>query len=376
MKKWSQNGNHFSLEDITTHIEELPVGVYTLNRGMFGFYLEKLEDKFEFEYKLYGLETGLIHRVKKTWDTQNKNLGVLLNGIKGTGKTVTAKVISNNANLPVILVNNNPEGGGIPDFLTKIEQDVVVFIDEYEKIFGEEADLLTVMDGVLNSDYRRLFLLTTNKTYINDNLLQRPSRIRYYKTFKDLTPAVITEIVDDLLINKEFRDETISAIANLEIITIDIVKAVVDEVNIHNESPKVFLDVFNVKKIANRFTVFSQTIDDKNVVIEKLFKQGIKVSPRQFNPDSVGDSFYVDDNYIGEIDEVLDFDTIIIKEEVEVEVQGEAKAGLTPTGKKRRKPRPTVSTQYVSRTYRIAPYDSLHINFAFGQRPIHSAIMI
>ena len=376
MKKWSQSGNHFSLDDVTSHIDALPVGVYTLSKGMFGFYLEKLEDKFEFEYKLYGLETNLINRVKKTWDTQNKNLGVLLNGIKGTGKTVTAKVIANQSNLPVILVTNNPESGGIPEFLSTIEQDVVVFIDEYEKIFGEEADLLTVMDGVLNSEFRRLFLLTTNKTYINDNLLQRPSRIRYYKTFKDLTPAVICEIVDDLLIHKQFRDETISAISNLEIITIDIVKAVVDEVNIHSESPKAFLDVFNVKKIAGRFTVFLQTTDEKDVVHEKLIKQGVKISPRQFNPDCVDDSFYVDDNYLGEIVEVLDFDTVIVKEQIEVETPGEEKPGLTPTGKKRRKPRSTVSTQYVNRVYRVAPYDSLHMNFAFGQRVAHSSIMI
>ena len=93
---------------------------------MFGFYLTKIEDQFEFSHKLYGLETSLIDRIVRTWDGTNKNLGVLLNGLKGTGKTVTSKVICNTVQLPVILINMNPEGGGIPEFLNEIEGSGIV----------------------------------------------------------------------------------------------------------------------------------------------------------------------------------------------------------------------------------------------------------
>lgn len=313
MKKWSQDGINFSIGDITKQIKELPVAVYTLNRSMFGFYLTKIEDQFEFSHKLYGLETSLIDRIVRTWDGTNKNLGVLLNGLKGTGKTVTSKVICNTVQLPVILINMNPEGGGIPEFLNEIEQDVIVFIDEYEKIFGADAELLTVMDGVLTSEYRKLFLLTTNNTHINENLLQRPSRIRYHKTFKDLAPSVIEEIVDDTLENKKFRQDLISAISNLEVITIDVVKSLIEEVNLHNESPSEFMDVFNVRKITGKYTVYKQTIDSNGTVKEEVLKQGIKIYPREFDEDRIGSYFEADNDYLGRITEVLNFDTIVVK---------------------------------------------------------------
>jgi Cdc6-like AAA superfamily ATPase len=310
---WNQDGNNFTLGETTKHIKELPAGVYVLNKSMFGFYLDRIEEKFEFGHKLYGLETSLIERVIKTWNSTNKNLGVLLNGLKGTGKTVTAKVICNRLNLPVILVNENPDGGGIPDYLNEIEQDVIVMMDEYEKVFGEDSELLTVMDGVLTSSSRKLFMLTTNNTYINENLLQRPSRIRYQKTFKDLSPEIIEEIVDDLLKYKKHKGELLSAISNLEVITIDVVKSIIEEVNIHNESPSVFMDVFNVKKITGKYTVTKLTETKGGEVIEEVLHKGIRIYPREFDEDSVGRYFEAEGDYLGRIIRVMDTDVIAVK---------------------------------------------------------------
>lgn len=354
MKKWNRSGNHFSIGDVTNQIEALPPGVYALNQSMFGFYLERIEDKFEFSHKLYGLETRLIDRVVKTWTETDRNLGILLNGLKGTGKTVSAKVICNQLNLPVILVNMNPEGGGIPEFLNEIQQEVVVLIDEYEKIFGEDAELLTVMDGVLTGTSRKLFLLTTNKTYINDNMLQRPSRIRYFKTFKDLSPAVIEEIVDDTLINRKFKHDVISTISNLEIITIDIVKSIIEEVNLHNESPNEFMDVFNVKKITGKYTIYQVEKDENGKPVETELFKGVKLYPREFDEDRVGSSLQIGDHYFGCIEEVLSFDTIVVKpygtEEEEVP---------TLRGKKRK---PKVQKPI---TLRIETYDSINSSYKY-----------
>ena len=76
--------------------------------------------------------------------------------------------------------------------------------------------MLSIMDGATNSEHRRVFLLTTNSLYINDNLLQRPGRIRYLKTFKDLTPEIIEEIVDDFLIYKEIPESDVFVLTNSE----------------------------------------------------------------------------------------------------------------------------------------------------------------
>lgn len=338
VKKWNQDGQTYSLSDNSKQISALPVGVYVMNKSIFGYYLERIEDKFEFGHKLYGLETELIERVIRTWNSTNKNLGVLLNGLKGTGKTVTSKVICNRLNLPVILINQNPEGGGIPDFLNQIEQDVIILMDEYEKVFGEESDLLTLMDGVLTAGSRKLFMLTTNNTYINDNLLQRPSRIRYSKTFKDLSPETIAEIVDDVLIHKQFRSEVISAISGLEVITIDVVKSVIEEVNIHEEPPSAFMDIFNVRKITGRHTVVKLTDDKEGNVTEAVLHKGVKIWPREFDEERIGSYFEVDGDTIGEIKEIMDFDTARIK------------------------PNKKNSKDII---IRIEKYDSLHRNFKY-----------
>ncbi len=73
-KKWNQDGKTYSIRDNSRQISSLPVGVYILGKSLGRFYLEKIEDKFEFSHKLYGLETGLIERVIKTWNSTNKNM--------------------------------------------------------------------------------------------------------------------------------------------------------------------------------------------------------------------------------------------------------------------------------------------------------------
>lgn len=355
MKKWKEDGNVYTIGDTSKQRDSLPVAIYTLNKSMFGFYLEKIEDSFEFNHKLYGLERSLINRVVKTWTSTNKNLGVLLNGLKGTGKTVTSKVICNELKMPVILIGENPDGGGIPEFLSEIDQDVIVFIDEYEKVFGQEADLLTVMDGVLSTTSRKLFLLTTNNTYINDNLLQRPSRIRYHKTFKDLGPDVIEEIVDDVLINREFKEAVITAISNLEVITIDVVKSIIEEVNIHNEHPKVFMDIFNARKITGKYSVYVLSKDANGQPIETQLAKGVKLWPRKIDEESVGSSIQIEGDYFGEILEVVSFDTIVVQPYGNEEDE-------TPKRGKGKKAQPVKPEKM---TLRIETYDSIHANYRY-----------
>lgn len=257
--KWQEVGNRFDVGSVASMKDQLPVGIYSLEMDSRtgALFLEKLQDNFEFNYKMYGIQNNFIKRVLTTYYNTKGNLGILLNGIKGTGKSVTAKTICNEMGLPVILINKG--FGGVPDFINQIQQDVVIFVDEFEKVFNKEEEngsLLTVMDGVLDNGSRRLFLLTTNHLRVNENLLQRPGRIRYLKTFVDLDKETIEMIVDDCLIYPEHREETIKFISKLELITVDIVKAVISEVNIHNESPEAFKDVFNVEEKDDKYNIY------------------------------------------------------------------------------------------------------------------------
>lgn len=305
-KVWNDEDNRLYLSHPSKEFDELENAIYTIGVDAFGrFYLTKTSDGFTFDYKIYGLETKLVERVLKTYQSTKANLGILLNGLKGTGKTVSSKIIASKLNQPIILVDTKYDG--VQFFLNSITQNITIFIDEYEKVFGETTSMLTIMDGALNSTYRRVFLLTTNELYIDKNLIQRPGRIRYLKKFEDLNPEIVTEIVNDILEYPEFKNECITFISNLETITVDIVKAVINEVNIHAEGPSAFEDIFNVKKLTGKYNI---SIREENGAMEEL-ASGANIYPRPtFSDNHIGRQFEIDNQAIGIISKVLNWTSI------------------------------------------------------------------
>jgi hypothetical protein len=303
---WSDEGGHLYLTSPSKEHKKLDNAVYTVGLDGFGrFYLAKVSDNFDFGHKIYGLERNLVNRVIKTYNaTKGGNLGVLLNGLKGTGKTVTSKIISNELNQPTILVAMNRDSIG--SFINEIPQDITVFVDEYEKIFGDSSSLLTIMDGAFNSIHRRVFIMTTNKLYVDENMIQRPGRIRYLKKFDNLSPEVVEEIVDDVLVHKHFKKECIDFVSNLETITVDIVKAVITEVNIHEEAPSAFQDVFNVKKLKGKYNVM---LREKDGIFTEVAKS-VNIYPKpNYDDDMINHRFEIENNTIGTISRVINWTT-------------------------------------------------------------------
>ena len=250
-KVWMNTGNSYSQIDPNFEVTQaLPVGVYNLELTMFGWKLFKFADNFVFPYKLYSLENEFVDHVLKTYENTIGNLGILLNGTKGTGKTVTAKVLANRFNLPVIVLKSmGDRNQSMIEYLSSLNCDCVLFMDEFEKNFKEEdSTVLQIMDGVYNSNHRKIFLLTTNNMHINENLVGRPSRIRYVKHFGNLSMDTVNEYLDDALKCEEAREEILEYIDSLTISTIDILKTIVNEVNIHGmEGLRRAKNYFNVQ---------------------------------------------------------------------------------------------------------------------------------
>lgn len=255
---WLQDGNVFSQGSATTvsHPEGLPKGIYEVKVSMTGFYLSKIAESFTFDYKLYGLNQKFIDYVLRTYENTTGNLGVLLDGIKGTGKTVVAKELCNRLQLPVVLVQSmgsDTNSKLIKYLSTSIDFDCIFFFDEYEKEFKNSSDVLSFMDGTYNSIYRRVFLLTTNELNVDPNLLGRPSRIRYKKSFSNLSEEVTREILNDILEDKTAIEKVIELTHSMNIITIDLIKAIATEINIHGvEALSDIKETFNIE--FSRFT--------------------------------------------------------------------------------------------------------------------------
>lgn len=249
--KWIKQGGNYKIVPSSITVEDqIPVAVYNIDQNpMSGeFSLNYVADKFEFGFEVLGLETKFIDHVLKSYENTSGNFGILLNGVKGTGKSCTAKILANKLNKPVILIDTAYKG--IDSFLAGLNFECVLFFDEFEKNFHPKSDvnILTIMDGVYNCCARKVFILTTNELRINDCLLSRPSRIRYKKEFTNISLEVINYLLDKFLQDQSVREELFTYVTNLAVCSVDIIKALITELNIHGKEEFGYIkDIFNVK---------------------------------------------------------------------------------------------------------------------------------
>lgn len=169
------------------------------------------------EIKIYGQHLDKVKKVLNSMDKMNRNLGVILSGDKGIGKSLFSKCLGLKARkkgIPVILVNEYHEG--IANFLEEIEQTVMILFDEYDKTFDEkkhncQAEMLSLFDGV--SAGKKLFVITCNEIQsLSQYLINRPGRFHYHFRFLYPTADEIRDYMEDKL-DKQYYDEIENVIA-------------------------------------------------------------------------------------------------------------------------------------------------------------------
>lgn len=184
-------------------LDKLPEGVYSFTAKekqtglMLGF---TPIDDFKIPENIVGQDKQL-NRIISTYTRLGKQMGVLLSGISGAGKTVLAKRVAmaciEKGNMPVIIVTAKTVEY-LPIMMEMLNTDAVIFLDEFEKMFDKperQNYLLTLLDGVL--DHKHLFIFTCNDaSKINEYMLQRPSRIRYHFRFDRVPKEIAHEIIE------------------------------------------------------------------------------------------------------------------------------------------------------------------------------------
>ncbi|MBO7451701.1 MAG: AAA family ATPase [Clostridiales bacterium] len=269
---WINTGSSYRrMEGDIVNIPTVPPGIYEVQLDLSGWSLQRTADSFVFPYKVYHLQREFLDHVKNTYKALNGNIGVLFNGTRGTGKSVSAKILANELNLPVIIVKSMGDNNdGQISYLSSFNFDCIFFFDEFEKQFNErDCSILQFMDGVYTSEYRRIFLLTTNDLTVNENLLSRPSRIRYVREFGNLEKEIVDEYLEDNLKDKSFKKELMDYVDTLTISTIDILKSIVEEVNIHGMEQ--FLKIkksFNVSTAVYNYRVIRGYINTS--IVDKV----------------------------------------------------------------------------------------------------------
>lgn len=238
--------------------KELPIGTYEVCFSkMTGFFLTSHNDLEINEEKIYGSSPEKVEKVLKGFQTVSRNFGVILSGRKGIGKSLFARQLATRAkeyNLPIILVTNYIPG--IADFISSIEQEVIVLFDEFEKTFGETDDckpqeeMLPLFDGIDNG--KKLFIITCNEIHkLNSYLINRPGRFHYHFVLGNPNPDEIKEYMTDKL-KPEYHyliKKLIGFSINVDL-TYDVLRAIAFELNMGYSFEETLMDL-NISKEGN-----------------------------------------------------------------------------------------------------------------------------
>lgn len=268
-------------DSIAIHKDFKPGHVYILDFDSKGIPYLRKGGSLQLPGKLYDNSEDFRTQVLTTLQCKSakNNVGVLLEGYKGMGKSIDAKLLAMESNLPIIMiVNKIQKDFEFVSFLNAISQNHVLFIDEFEKIF-ERVDskddpyhsqevFLSMLDGAVSTSFKRLTILTTNDE-IGDKFINRPSRIRYYKKYAFLDEGIYRRIIDDLLINKEYQAD-LEEHLDLPSSTIDLLTTIIEEVNIQNRPYSEWKEIFNNKPRKVVYSKYKRNADGTYSWIEDV----------------------------------------------------------------------------------------------------------
>lgn len=225
----------------------LPIGTYFVRASEdIGLYLEEGSNLEPINEKVYGSREDIVERLFKSYAISNRSLGVVLSGDKGIGKSLFARMAAlqgYDSQMPLIIVDRFYHG--MAQYLQKIEQEVIILFDEFEKVFKEEQDtMLSLFDGI--SPQKRMYIITANRVGdLNEFLVNRPGRFHYHLRFEYPTYKEIQEYMGD---NLDFGRDYIDQVASLgyvQPLNYDTLRAIAFELN-QNYSLADSLSVLNI----------------------------------------------------------------------------------------------------------------------------------
>lgn len=273
-----QSGEVFQVfgESLQTY-KELPVGTYEVNFSkMMGFFLSTHNDLTVCEEKIYGSTPMKVEKVLKSFSQVDRNFGVILSGKKGIGKSLFARQLAVRAkdyNLPLIIVSGYIPG--IANFISSIEQEVIVLFDEFEKTFAKteevqpQEEMLSLFDGIDGG--KKLFIITCNEVYkLNSFLLNRPGRFHYHFILGNPNPDEIKEYMMDKL-KPEYHyliKKLVGFSMNVDL-TYDVLRAIVFELNNGYPFEETLMDLNISKEESPNYTIKVEFADGHMRVVDK-----------------------------------------------------------------------------------------------------------
>jgi hypothetical protein len=271
--------------------DTLPAQNYTvqLNEMSGEYYLEPIHS-FQMPSKLYGNTEKNARRILATFNSRPNSTGVLLSGVKGSGKTLLAKVVSSLASkvcIPTIVINRPYTGDSFNKFIQNIDMPSIVLFDEFEKVYDykDQEKILTLLDGVYNS--KKLFILTVNRIGgVTEFMSNRPGRIYYKFNFDTLPISFVREYCEDNLLNKNEIENVVRYVQVFNFFNFDMLAASIEEMNRYGETLPQVLDYLNITPESKSDETYTITFHYKgNDVVYNSHYRGFQPNQFEYNID-------------------------------------------------------------------------------------------
>lgn len=199
-----------------------------------GVYLEENGD-LNLPKKIYELEDDqlFMNRVLKYFNSElsGSTTGVILSGVKGTGKSILAKRLALASNLPIIVIRYIPSHL-ITDFFKSFTVPVTLIFDEFEKIYSprEQQDLLELLDGIETTTKKLCIFTCNNPNRVEENFFDRCSRVRYCREYDADSNDVFVKILAESKNIKDVNGVVDFIINNFNVKSFDNILSFLDEV--------------------------------------------------------------------------------------------------------------------------------------------------
>ena len=286
-------GMDYSIYDDSLKVfDALPPKTYAINFSpMAGFSMSERPD-LDINEKVYGVHEEKAQKVLHSFLGFERNLGVILSGNKGIGKSMFARILCKKAiskGIPVIVVDRFIPG--IARYIESVEQEVLVLFDEFDKTFasiktGEneadpQAGLLGLFDGV--SSGKKLFVITCNNlNKLNDFLVNRPGRFHYHFRFDYPSEDQIREYLKDKLDPMYYGEiENVIFFAKRVCLNFDCLRAIAFELN-NGESFKRAIEDLNIINVEETRYNVTLRFEDGTELIHKRFGMNLSAESGRY----------------------------------------------------------------------------------------------
>lgn len=177
--------NHMVIRvnDESNLIDHVPAMVYKASIGRPGIIMVKDRPNFTLPQLRFGKHNSRVKQITASYDRCGKSNGVLLHGLKGSGKSLLAEELGNwmiAQDLPVIMVTE-PMGAEELGIIIKAIGPCMVYFDEFGKTYNEKVERERLLPLFSDTSFMGvMFVITGNEAEeFSDYLVNRPQRFRY-----------------------------------------------------------------------------------------------------------------------------------------------------------------------------------------------------